>query len=198
LQQAGYSSLLFDFQAHGESPGPHITFGHLESANASAAVRVLRERFECQRVAAIGQSLGGAAALLGKGPIAVDALILESVYPSFGDAVANRLRIRLGEPGAWLAPLLTLQLRPLLGIDSAALQPVRRIGAYHGPLLIIAGARDQHTTRAETQALYAAASEPKRLWVIPGAAHVDLQRFAPADYERVVLEFLAAHLRATT
>src|SRR5882672_1925461 len=28
LSQAGYSVLLFDFQAHGESTGKHITFGY--------------------------------------------------------------------------------------------------------------------------------------------------------------------------
>src|SRR5262245_47632682 len=31
LSRAGYSVLLFDFQAHGESPGKHLTFGWLES-----------------------------------------------------------------------------------------------------------------------------------------------------------------------
>src|SRR5690349_77483 len=31
LNRAGYSVLLFDFQAHGESSGDQITFGYLES-----------------------------------------------------------------------------------------------------------------------------------------------------------------------
>src|SRR5437773_9722004 len=38
LSNAGYSVLLFDFQAHGESVGDHITFGYLESKDAQAAV----------------------------------------------------------------------------------------------------------------------------------------------------------------
>src|SRR5260221_510761 len=37
LVHAGYSILLFDFQAHGESTGSHITFGQLESQDAKAA-----------------------------------------------------------------------------------------------------------------------------------------------------------------
>jgi len=196
LKRAGYSSLLFDFQAHGESPGPRITFGHRESSNARAAVDLLRSRFGCPQVAAIGQSLGGAASLLGAGPIDVDALILESVYPSIEAAVANRLRMRLGEPGARLAPLLMWQLRPLLGIESSALQPVQHIGAHRRPLLIISGTEDRHTTLAETRLLYERAHEPKRLWIVQGAAHVDLQTFTPADYQRTVLGFLAEHLSA--
>ena len=30
LREAGYATLLFDFQAHGESPGEHITFQRIE------------------------------------------------------------------------------------------------------------------------------------------------------------------------
>jgi fermentation-respiration switch protein FrsA (DUF1100 family) len=41
LSHAGYAVLLFDFQAHGESPGKQITFGYLESRDARAAVSFL-------------------------------------------------------------------------------------------------------------------------------------------------------------
>jgi len=197
LRRAGYSSLLFDFQAHGASPGRHITFGHLESANARAGLALLRSKFACAKVGAIGQSLGGAASLLGEGPLRVDLLILESVYPTIEEAVADRLRIRLGSVGALLAPVLTLQLKPLLGVDGSALRPISRIGAYHGPLLIISGAEDQHTRQDETLRLYEAANQPKELWMVAGAAHVDLQRFAPEQYEARVLAFLTAHMPAS-
>jgi uncharacterized protein len=42
LARAGYSVLLIDLQAHGESTGKHITFGYLESKDAQAAVEYLR------------------------------------------------------------------------------------------------------------------------------------------------------------
>ena len=194
LRGAGYSSLLLDFQAHGESPGRYITFGHLESANARAAVHMLRRRFSCSQVAAIGQSLGGAAALLGEEPLDVDALVLESVYPTIKEAVADRLRIRFGKPGELLAPILLLQLRPRLGVGAEELQPIRRIGNYRRPLLIMSGTEDQHTPVEETLRLYSAANEPKELWLVSGAAHVDLQRFAPVLYAEKVLGFLGAHM----
>jgi fermentation-respiration switch protein FrsA (DUF1100 family) len=194
LYQAGYSSLLFDFQAHGESPGQHITFGYLESANARAAVSLLRSQFKCPKVAAIGQSLGGAAALLGDGPIQADALILESVYPTIEEAVANRLQIRLGSRGSMLEPLLTVQIRPRLGIDPQLLQPISRIGSFHHPVLIMAGTADQHTHIEEARRLYGAANEPKELWAVQGAAHVDLQQFAPEIYRERLLGFLSRYL----
>lgn len=194
LRQAGYSSLLLDFQAHGESPGRYITFGHLESTNAQAAVHLLRQEFSCPKVAAIGQSLGGAAALLGEQPIEVDALILESVYPTINEAVADRLEIRLGKAGRLLAPILLLQLKPRLGVDAQELQPISRIGKYQHPLLVMSGTEDHHTTIEETLRLYSAANEPKQLWAVPGAAHVDLQRFSPPLYTEKVLSFLTAYV----
>jgi fermentation-respiration switch protein FrsA (DUF1100 family) len=194
LRQAGYSSLLFDFQAHGESPGQLITFGHLESANARSAVTLLRTQFNCTKVAAIGQSLGGAAALLGDGPIQADTLVLESVYPTIDEAVADRLQIRLGSVGSILAPLLTLQIKPRLGVDPHALQPISRIGSFHHPVLIMAGTEDQHTRIEEARRLYGAANEPKEFWAVPGAAHVDLQKFSPDAYRQRLLGFLEKYL----
>ena len=58
------------------------------------------------------------------------------------------------------------------------------------PVFILSGTRDEHTTADETRALFAQAPEPKRLWLVPGAAHVDLHRFASREYERRVLGFL--------
>ena len=96
LHRAGYSVLLFDQQAHGESPGVRITFGHLESRSARAAVAFLRGRLPAGPIGYLGVSQGGAAALLGSEPLAVDALVLEAVYPTLREAVVNRISIRLG------------------------------------------------------------------------------------------------------
>src|SRR4051812_10569967 len=82
LSRAGYAVLLFDFQAHGESTGEHITFGHLESRDAQAAVNFLRANAPGEKIGVIGVSMGGAAVLLAAPPLAVDALVLEMVYPT--------------------------------------------------------------------------------------------------------------------
>lgn len=194
LRQAGYASLLIDLQGHGESPGEWLTFGHREAAGAHAAVALLRARPDCAKVAVIGQSLGGAAALLGEEPLKVDAMVLEAVYPDIEQAARNRLQMRFGALGDWLLPLLTLQLEPRLGVGVDQLRPIERIDEVNSPLLIMAGSDDRHTTLAESRRLFAAASQPKRLWVVPGAAHVDLHRFAPQAYRAQLFAFLDEHL----
>jgi fermentation-respiration switch protein FrsA (DUF1100 family) len=194
LKEAGYSSLLFDFQAHGESPGKSMTFGYLESANARAAVAVARSRFQCSRVAAIGQSLGGAAALLGAEPLQVDALILESVYPTLAEAVSDRLQMRFGAAGRLLAPLLTFQLKPRLGIEIQALRPIDHIPNFSHPIFVLSGTEDQHTPIDEARRLFGAAREPKEFWAVQGAAHVDLHGFSADLYRQRILEFLDKYI----
>jgi len=199
LHRDGYTVLLIDLPAHGESPGERITFGARESDGARAALGYLRRAAPGDRIGALGSSLGGASLLLGTGdPTAndADAVVLEAVYPTIREAVADRLRIRLGALGPPLAPLLTVQLRPRLGIGAEALRPLNRIRAVRTPLLIIAGEADRHTTLAESQRLFAAAREPKELWVVSGAAHVDLHAYAGGEYERRVLAFFQQHLRS--
>ena len=198
LREAGYASLLFDFQAHGESPGERITFGYLESRDAHAALDYLRSRLPSERIGAIGVSQGAAAALVGRSPLEVDALVLEAVYPDLEQAVANRIAIRLGPLGRHLAPLLLWQVEPRLGFDPERLAPSSRIASLPAALLLIAGTEDRRTRLSESRLLFESASEPKEFWPVAGAAHVDFHRFAPDAYERRVLGFFGRNLRGSS
>lgn len=195
LSRAGYSVLLFDFQAHGESTGEHITFGQLESKDASSAVDYLHSRLPNEKVGVIGVSLGGAAALLAQPKLNADAMIVEMVFSSLHRAIANRMGLWLGNWGENLAPLLCWQLKPRLGIDEASVSPLDHIGQVTAPLFVIGCAEDQHTKLEETQQLFNAAHSPKQLWIINGAAHVDPHSIAKVEYEQRVLEFFTRYLK---
>ncbi len=95
LSRAGYSVLLIDFQATGETKGDHITFGWKESRDVLAAVNFIRQIDPTARVAIVGSSLGGVAALLATPPLKVDALILEEVYPTIEMPLATGWKITL-------------------------------------------------------------------------------------------------------
>jgi fermentation-respiration switch protein FrsA (DUF1100 family) len=195
LHKQGFTVLLFDFQAHGESEGRNITFGYLEAKDARAAFEILRRKAPAERIGVIGLSLGGAAAVLAELP--ADAMVLEAVFSSFARAVENRMIMRLGPPGRYLAPILTWQVKPRLGFDPDALQPAERIARLRVPVLLIAGDMDLHASLDEARLLYARAQEPKELWIIPGASHVDFHDYAAEAYERRILAFLRPRLKGS-
>ena len=197
LRASGYTALAIDLPGNGESLGDHETWGYLESLGAHGALNYLRTACGARRIGIIGFSLGGAAALLGPmGPTDANAQVLEAVYPTVEEAVADRIRIRLGPWSGWLYPLFTGQLRWRLGIQPANLRPIERIGALNAPVFVIGGGADRHTPPAETRELYEAAAEPKRLWMVPGAIHGDFYAAAPEEYRRRVLAFFSETLRS--
>jgi pimeloyl-ACP methyl ester carboxylesterase len=194
LLDAGFSVLLIDQQSHGETPGDIITLGWRESKDVRAAREWIRAGAPGRRVGVVGVSLGGAAVLLGDQPAGFDAVVLEAVYPRLGRAIDNRIGIRVGWMRKALAPLLLVQIEPRLGVRPEELEPVRHVAKLGAPLMIVGGSRDAHTTEEETRDLFAAAVEPKTLWIVEGAAHQDFSRFDRAGYEANVVAFLRRHL----
>lgn len=198
LHAQGFSVVAIDFQGHGESPGPHVTFGVRESDDARAALAFLRAALPGERVGVIGVSMGGAASLLGPAPLDVDAYVLESVYPTIRDAVRGRLGTWFGPlsaVGRGLAPAVIRAVSSEIGVRESELQPIARIGRIQAPLLLMSGSADRYTPRAEAESLYARAPSPKSLWVVEGAGHEDLHEYRPAEYESRVGAFLIANLR---
>jgi fermentation-respiration switch protein FrsA (DUF1100 family) len=191
VRRVGYSVLLIDFQATGETRGDHITFGWKESRDVIAAVQFIRKTEPLSRVAVIGTSLGGAAALLATPPLRVDAFVLEAVYPTIEIATKNRLENYLGPCGRFAAPLLLKQLHARLGISATDLRPLDHIANANCPVLIMSGAQDRNTRPDDSQTLFSKARSPRQLWFVPNAGHVDLNKAATAEYESRVAAFLS-------
>ncbi len=194
LYKRGYTVVLADLPGHGESSGDHITFGSNESTGVRAITSYLRNAFPTERIGVIGVSLGAASLVLSRPESTFNAIVLESMFPSIEEAIDDRLRIYLGAYGGVFSPLLTQQLPLRLGVPLSALRPIDSISTLKAPLLIASGSVDRHTTLQETQRIYAVALAPKELWVVEGAAHVDLYAFAGKVYEERISSFFAKHL----
>lgn len=196
LRRAGYSSLLYDSRAHGESDGDAITFGQLESQDARRAVQLARSLAPGDPVGVIGVSLGGAAALLAEPRLDVQAIVAESVYPSIDRAVSDRLRNAMGAPGPLFSPVLLSMLPVRLGFPATRLRPIDHVRGLRTPKFFIFGSADRYTMPQESIEMFDAAAEPKQMWEVAGAAHVDLCAFSGRAYEARVLDFLNRYLRS--
>jgi alpha-beta hydrolase superfamily lysophospholipase len=172
-----------------------ITFGFLESRDSQAAVEFVEKHFPGKPIGIIGISLGAAAAVLADPPLDVRAMVLEMMYPTIEEATKDRIEMRLGPPGRILSPLLTAQIPRRAGCQPEELRPIIQVAKIFVPKLFLAGTEDRDTKFSESQAIFAAAAEPKQFLPFEGACHEDLHDFAPGQYEKTVLEFLDSHLK---
>lgn len=194
LNRQGYTVLLIDMPAHGMSHGNRITFGAREAGGVKAALAWLRRNLPGEKIGVIGSSLGAAALVLSRPGNAIDALVVEAMYPTIDDAVESRLGVYLGKPGTLLAPLLRFQLPLRAGVSAAELRPIDAMAALACPTLVIGGSVDRYTTPGATQRVFDAAPQPKQLWLVEGAGHIDFHAYDRAKYEAVVGAFLASEL----
>jgi uncharacterized protein len=199
LNKQGYSVLLIDLPAHGESTGSRMTFGIREAEAVKSSLAYLTQESPNDKIGIIGISLGAASTVLAlsKASPAPAAIILESMFPTIDEAVSDRFEMRLGAWSRPLAQLLLLQLPIRLGFWAEELRPIAELSKLHVPVLIASGSKDRHTTADETKRIFQAAKPPKELWIVDGAVHQDLYKFEPKIYESKVLAFLGKYLRNT-
>jgi pimeloyl-ACP methyl ester carboxylesterase len=196
LNGLGYAVLAIDFRGHGRSGAVARSFGLEEARDAEAALAFLRSGRPDRPVGVIGISLGGAAALLGDtGPLPVQAMVLQAVYPDLRTAIANRIGRIAGWPIAAVGePLLSYQSLPRFGVSPARIAPRDRIARLRCPVLIIGGTADRSTIVANSRALFAAAPRQKALWLVDGADHEAISTLWSADYRNRVRTLFARTL----
>ncbi len=192
LYRGGYAVVSVDFRGHGESGGV-CTFGVGERLDVRAMLdwAARDPRLTALPVGYLGISLGGAVGLLTAAEEPrLRAIVSDSSYARLGPMVARyqRMMYHLPEvPFGWLsAQCLACQLgTPLARLDP--IRAVRRLAPR--PLLIIHGEADESIPVAQAHALYAAAGEPKELWIVPGAGHVASVYHAEQAYAQRVVAF---------
>lgn len=208
--------LGIDFRGHGDSdPGPS-TFGMLEVEDIAGALAWLGER-GITRVAMLGTSMGGMAAIasvavLGDGSLAaadvdpsptraavdaprpaIVAVVADSTAPEAEIPVANRLR---GPFRRFVTGRIFDAAARRLGGDPRDLEPARVINLVEPvPLLLIHGAADTTVPLADGQRLADLAGPGATHWIVPGADHSQAHATAGQDYERRVTDFLRVALR---
>ena len=189
---AGYAVLLYDARGHGLSEGDRVSVGWFETADLLGALDFLHSK-GLNRFGCLGISQGAATIALAaeRLPAEVDWVVLESCYPTIRDALDRRFRNYLHLPG-WLAGGLFMPFAELrLGVDLNDLAPINHIPNLPCPVFVLGGSADQHTLPQSTQELFAVAKEPKELWLVPGAAHVDLCGSSQPEYATRILAFIA-------
>lgn len=193
LASRGYGVLLVDSRAHGRSGGEVTTHGDRERLDVKAALDFLVA--EAQGVVpplgVFGFSAGAVPlpAVVAEDP-RVKAIVLAGSPTSAADFAED-------ESGAlaWFKAPIILGVMRHAGIDPDVIRPVDAVARLAPrPLLVVHGALDPIVPVARAQALYAAASEPKRLVVFDNVGHGGFAEAEPERYASLLTEFFDRHL----
>ena len=152
----GWGVLMLEWRGYGGNPGAPSEAGFVSDAKGAMA-HLARLGFGPGQVVLYGESIGTGVAVRIASEQPVAALVLESPYTSVADLARQRMPF---------VPVGLLLRDPfdLLG----------RMDRVQAPLLVLQGARDQVVPPAMGRAVFAAAREPKQLWVAETAGHNDI------------------------
>ncbi|MCU0535901.1 MAG: alpha/beta hydrolase [Hydrococcus sp. Prado102] len=173
----GLSVLLFDYRGYGKSSGPFPN-EMLVYEDAQAALNYLTQtrKIPPQNILLYGHSLGGAIAieLASKHPN-LAGTIVEGAFTSIR-AVAEEVSL--------------YRLFPIDWIVTERFDSISKVRSLHMPILFIHGTIDDVVPAKMSQELYNAASEPKKLLLIPDAGHNDAASLGGEKYLQTLKEFI--------
>jgi pimeloyl-ACP methyl ester carboxylesterase len=191
LRRRGHAVLLVDLRGHGGSEGSLTTLGGLESHDVRAGMQWLRDNgLASAGIGLMGHSMGAVAVLLAAAEAPdVRAVIVEAPFDSYRNSVAHHAKLLYGTP-PWL-PLIPMSIAVAewrAGFDADAIDCVVAARRIRAPLLAIVDGADPRMPEPVVRRIVDAHAGPHRLWVAPGAGHV--QAFWDPEWASVVGAFL--------
>lgn len=188
----GFSVLLIDQRAHGESEGREISFGTRERED----VRRWAEYAQGElggRLWLHGVSMGAATVLMAAGegfPCRVDGIVADSSFTSPRDVLAYQMTKQYHLPQFPFVPIGTLAGMLIAGRDFALGSVVRASAAAKEPLLFVCGLEDRSLPGGSTEKLREARGGRDPILCVPGAKHALCWLRDPEAYARALDEFI--------
>ncbi len=184
LPAEGYNVLALDYRGYGASEGTPSLAGMQLDIDAAMRSLLAHKDVDPNRIVIFGQSLGGALAIYYAAHTAyranIRAVVIDSSFFDYRMIVKEKLAgFFLTWPFQWL-PWLTVDDEYSPANSVAAISPI--------PLLLIHGDQDVVVPPHHSQQLFERAKEPKQLWIVPGAGHIQSQE--SQEIRKRLAEFL--------
>ena len=196
LVEEGYTVLLFDLRAHGDSGGERMGAGQHEIDDLLGALDYLQQERDIppERVGVVGFSFGGAITLLTAPHVALCGAVADSAFASISDLIVQEASDRTPAP-EWAIRLLEPGMRWMASrfydVDLNTIVPERAVKEVFYPLLLIHGQADARIPLSHGMRLVEAAPAGSTLWVVPEAEHARGFRAQPEEYLDRVTEYFA-------
>lgn len=192
----GYSLLLVDERAHGESDGEYIGFGCLDRQDALCWLDwLIGNCGEDVEILMHGTSMGGSTVLMASGlelPPQVKGIISDCGFTSAGDILAHVMRTIYHLPAYPVIPITNVinKFRAGYGINECnAACEVRKATV---PILMIHGDADTFVPLSMCEKIYENIASPKQKLIVEGAGHIESYYKDTAAYEQALDRFIAS------
>lgn len=193
LAAAGFGVLALDLPGQGDSDGKS-TWGIAErqAITSAGAWLTTQPDVQAERIGALGMSMGAyVLAQAAQTDLRLRALVLAGCPTD----VVEQTKVEFSRwgplseiPADWALHTsgMPLDLRPKDIIGAIAPRPV----------LLIAGELDRTVPPYMARQLFAAAGDPRQIWIVPGAHHADYGAIAPQAYDARIVDFFTQRLLA--
>lgn len=192
--QKGYSMLLVDERAHGQSEGKHIGFGCLDRKDALKWIeKVIRDCGTDVEILLHGTSMGGATVLMTSGlqlPAQVKGIISDCAFTSAKEVFTHVLKSMYHMPAFPTIQIADFMNRRLSGYGLDECNAAREVKKAKIPILFIHGSGDTFVPCSMCETIYQNCASPKKKLIIEGAAHAESYYKDPTSYEKALNEFI--------
>lgn len=198
LGERGYSVLVVDMRAHGESGGEITTLGYKESDDVAEIVNLLRNR-GFKKIALYGFSMGGAISIITAAKTLVDAVVVDSPYVnivSSGRRLVSRIKGFVGYMLRLSYPLVIKIVEARVGFSLGELLITMYAKGVKAPVLMVVPLRDHLITIDEYKALYEElkkSSPNVEAWFVD-SKHVEAWQRHSSEYVERLLSFLSKYI----
>lgn len=190
----GYSMLLVDERAHGESEGKYIGFGCLDRHDALKWMNwVVRKCGEDAEILLHGTSMGGATVLMSSSlelPKQVKGIVSDCAFTSPKEVFSHVLKSMYHMPAFPTMQLADFLNRKLSGYGLDECNAAREVKNAKVPVLFIHGTGDTFVPCSMCNTMYENCSSPKKKLLIEGAAHAECYYKDTDAYESILTEFI--------
>ncbi len=190
----GWSMLLVDERAHGDSEGKYIGFGCLDRYDALKWIDwTIAQLGENAQLLLHGTSMGGATVLMASGlgfPPQIKGIVSDCAFTSAKEVFTHVLHSMYHLPAFPMIPISSAFNKKKAGYglgDCNAAVEVRRAKV---PILFIHGSGDTFVPCRMCEELYQNCASPKEKLIIEGAAHAESYYKNPEAYERALDSFI--------
>ena len=192
----GYDTALIDLRAHGVSGGEYCTYGYYEKLDLCRLIDVLeKQKNGIGPLILFGTSMGAAIAIQTAAmEKRVRVVVSEGCFTDLR-TISVDYQTRIAKlPWHFVRNLVIHRAEKLAHFKHREISPLLSVEHISVPILFIHGKKDPRVKYEYSELLFSRAPEPKKLYLIDEARHVDVWEVAGKEYEATIFDFLDNHI----